>query len=83
VSALAAGGRLDPWSAVLADGATAGVALGGADASLVEGGREAFTLTLTLTISLSLSLTRTLTLTLTLTLSGRGRAGGVLHGAEP
>ena len=41
VSALAAGGRLDPWSAVLADGATAGVALGGADASVVEGGREA------------------------------------------
>ena len=42
MSALAAGGRLDPWSAVLADGATAGLALSGADATVVEGGRAAF-----------------------------------------
>ena len=42
VSALAAGGRLDPWPAVLADGATAGLVLSGADATVVEGGREAF-----------------------------------------
>lgn len=42
VSSLAAGGRLDPWPAVLADGATAGLVLSGADATLVEGGQEAF-----------------------------------------
>ena len=42
MSALAAGGRLDPWPAVLADGATAGLVLSGADATVVEGGREAF-----------------------------------------
>lgn len=42
VSSLAARGRLDPWPAVLADGATAGLVLSGADATLVEGGQEAF-----------------------------------------
>jgi hypothetical protein len=36
VSALARGGRLDAWPAVLADGATAGLALSGADATVAQ-----------------------------------------------
>ena len=42
VTALAAAGRLDPWSTVLRDGATLGLTLSGQDALIGLGAREAW-----------------------------------------